>query len=359
MSHSVDQMMEGAASDAQTIVRPFVMNRWYLAAWSPEVQAGASLKRTLLGQQVLLLRAENGEVAAIGNRCPHRFASLGNGRFEAGVVQCPYHGLSFDMKGHCVHNPHGDGVIPDRAKVPSYPLVERYGALWLWPGESEAADPETIPDVSFLDRVPPTDRGLGYLNTKANYELMSDNIMDLSHIDFVHLTTLSTEGELSATKVKARLNGDVVTAQWSVTGKGMVKDRELRKGALVTTTYDVTWHPVGVMALRVESNPVDTEGDSILELSVHIMTPETENTTHYFFETGQGGQKEGVEIMLNVFRDEDGAMLEEVQENMEDQEFWSLNPLILTHDTAAVMARRVVQRLKRQEIGDRLGAGAL
>src|SRR5687767_3626425 len=88
---------------------PYLLNCWYVAAWASELPRGKHMKRVLLDKQVLLMRAANGDVAAIGNICPHRFASLSEGRFEDGVVECPYHGLRFDMGGQCVYNPHGDG----------------------------------------------------------------------------------------------------------------------------------------------------------------------------------------------------------------------------------------------------------
>src|SRR5687767_14368566 len=98
---------------------PYLLNCWYLAAWANEVRPGQTVKRVLLDRPVLLIRDHDGSTAAIGNVCPHRFASLSNGTFEGGLVECPYHGLRFDMTGQCVHNPHGDGRIADRARVPS------------------------------------------------------------------------------------------------------------------------------------------------------------------------------------------------------------------------------------------------
>ena len=197
----------------------YLLNSWYIAAWAYEVQPGGHMKRILLDRPVLLMRAEDGNVAAIGNVCPHRFASLSGGEFSNGLVECPYHGLRFDMTGQCVHNPHGDGRIAERARVPSFPLVERHGALWIWFGDPMLAEPEDIPDLSFLNTPKGEDHSSGYLRTEANYQLLSDNILDLTHADFIHRSTLGTEGELTGSEAKARLKGNSVTVEWSFVGK--------------------------------------------------------------------------------------------------------------------------------------------
>jgi len=305
---------------------------------------------------VLLMRTEKGDVAAMGNICPHRFASLSDGRFEAGVVECPYHGLRFNMSGQCIHNPHGDGVIAERARVPSYPLVERYGALWIWPGKAEVADPAAIPDLSFLDAVPPSERGSAYLRPKANYQLLCDNILDLSHIDFIHRTSLGTAGELTSAKARARLRNDVVTVEWSFAGKGMVKERGIRAYDEGQFRFIVTWYPAGVMVLSIESTPVGSDVATTARNAVHIMTPETDRSTHYFFEGGVPERKQLVEASLKIFEEEDSAMLEQVQKNMGNRDFWALEPLILANDSGAVLARRTLQRLIRLENGEQAEA---
>ncbi|HMO74372.1 MAG TPA: aromatic ring-hydroxylating dioxygenase subunit alpha [Sphingopyxis sp.] len=328
---------------------PYLLDCWYVAAWASELRPGEHRKRVLLDRPVLLMRGAKGGVAAIGNVCPHRFASLSEGRFEDDLVECPYHGLRFDMEGRCVHNPHGDGRIAERARVADYPLVERHGALWIWPGDRAAADPARIPDLSLLETASPDDRAPGHLLTKANYQLLSDNILDLSHADFIHPATLGTGGEIARAGARARLHGDIVTVEWAFTGKGMAMERPLRDGAEVNSRFEVTWYPAGVMILRNEIGPVGDGGPGAARAGVHIMTPETARTTHYFFENADAGRRQKLALALDVFEREDGVMLEEVQRNMGDRDFWDLEPLVLSNDSGAILARRVLQRLIRGE----------
>ncbi|WP_197277087.1 aromatic ring-hydroxylating dioxygenase subunit alpha [Sphingomonas profundi] len=339
-----------SAKHANGAAPAFLRNCWYVAAWGSELPPGTHMKRILLDRPILLMRDEEERAAAIGNVCPHRFASLSAGRFQDGLVECPYHGLRFDMAGRCVLNPHGDGRIAERARVHSYPLVERHGALWIWPGDAEAADPASIPDLSFLDTPSPADRAPGYLLTPANYQLASDNILDLSHSDFLHHATLGTAGELAGSPAKARLHGDAVTIEWAFEGKGMVLQRPLRDHADVHTRFEVSWYPAGVMIIR---NEVQLAGDPASlkkKAGVHIMTPETARTTHYFFENGEAERKQMLQLALKVFESEDGVMLEDVQANMGGRGFWEMEPLVLSNDSGAILARRVLDRLIRQEM---------
>ena len=114
----------------------FLKNAWYVAAWSAELEAGRLLARRLLDEPVVLYRDSEGHAWALADRCPHRFAPLSMGQLVNGHVQCRYHGLRFEGGGACVHNPHGP--VPRAAHVRSYPLLERYSAVWIWMGDPAA-----------------------------------------------------------------------------------------------------------------------------------------------------------------------------------------------------------------------------
>ena len=192
---------------------PYLRNTWYVAGWADELAPGAVLARRLLDEPVVMFRDAAGTAQALHDRCPHRFVPLSAGRVlpDTGNLQCGYHGLQFDGTGHCVHNPHCDGAIPKAAKVRAYPLVERHSLLWIWMGDVEAATPDTIPDFSCMD----TDGwyvGQGYLRPRANYVLEVENILDLSHIEFLHSELLGSEAVKRA-RTEVRQEGRSV---WSL-----------------------------------------------------------------------------------------------------------------------------------------------
>ena len=126
----------------------YLRNAWYVAAWADDLGDGQVLGRTILKEPVVLYRMANGEVAAIQNRCSHRFAPLSMGKIVGGNrLQCPYHGLEFDASGACVLNPHGNKHIPSRAHIRGFPVTEKHKAIWIWMGD-QPADPAKVPDFS-------------------------------------------------------------------------------------------------------------------------------------------------------------------------------------------------------------------
>src|SRR5262245_48800782 len=161
----------------------FLRNAWYVAGFSTEV-THEPLARTLLNEQVVLFRTQGGKVGALENRCVHRLMPLAKGRVDGENIVCCYHGLTFDCSGKCVHVPR-QSTPPSGLGVRSYPVVERYGAIWIWMGETGLGDESRIFECPLLD--PAGGDGLRvYFYVKANYLFINDNLADLLHIGFLH-----------------------------------------------------------------------------------------------------------------------------------------------------------------------------
>ena len=99
-----------------------------------------------------------------------------------------YHGLTYGPDGKCVLIP-GQDRIPVKAVVKTYPVVERYKLVWIWMGDPEKADPALVPDVHWMDS-PGWVAAEGYHHVAANYKLLNDNLLDLSHETYVHGKTI-------------------------------------------------------------------------------------------------------------------------------------------------------------------------
>ncbi len=335
----------------------FLQNAWYVAAFSKEVTADVPFSRTLLGRPIVLYRDENGAAVAFDDRCPHRFAPLSHGRVIDGAIECPYHGLRFASSGQCVFNPHGDGRTPSAAVVRRYPTRERYGAIWFWPGDPERADTVPLREFDFLDpqRYFTSE---GYLLTRANYQLSADNLLDLSHFQYLHPNTLGSD-TLARGTLRSSDDGDKVwvcrqasaerlqpfVAQAFGVTPGKRADREL----------DVRWEPPGLLTIIVRVRETDAPVEATrVGISAHWLTPETESSTHYFFafglphEMGEAGRalvQTSVEGLMAPFRDEDLPMLEAQQRALGTREFWAMQPVMLSIDAGAVRARRIMERL--------------
>ena len=342
----------------------YLKNTWYVAAWDDEVPPGLILARTYLDEPVILFRDSQGRPQAIGDRCPHRFAPLSKGCVKGDAVQCVYHGLKFDGSGKCTHNPHGNGNIPSQAKVRAYPMIERHSILWIWMGDPDKADGDLIPDYS--QSLSPEKRFVGkdYLHARANYQLETDNIMDLSHIEFLHPGSLGSEA-VSRAKTEVKQVGNTVYSNRLTRDERLHESLEERynvtAGEQVDRWLDVRWDPPANMELWVGIAPTGADDPRKVGKRIpfnHFFTPETEKTAHYWFSTsyprrmGEEGERrarEDVKYLRGPFESEDLPMLEAQQKAMGDAEFWSLKPILLPGDAAAVRARRVMDALIKEE----------
>jgi phenylpropionate dioxygenase-like ring-hydroxylating dioxygenase large terminal subunit len=193
-------------------VSRFIRNAWYMAAWSEEL-TDQLLSRRVFDRQIVLFRRKDGAAQALADRCPHRFAPLSRGTRDGDAIVCAYHGLRFDGSGRCVRNPYAD-AIPHQAQVDSWAVVERHDILWLWGGTTGTADPALIPDFSPVAESSQVHAVRGYTLLRAPYEYGIDNLMDLSHIEFVHRGSFAGNGVIFAGTHRVREEGAAIHSDW-------------------------------------------------------------------------------------------------------------------------------------------------
>ena len=191
----------------------FLKNAWYVAAWDSEVTRDLR-PVTVLGEEIVLYRTAAGRVAALENACPHRKLPLSMGRLKGDdQVECGYHGLTFDTTGTCTRVP-GAERIPHVACVRSYPVEERYGMVWIWMGDAERADPAEIFRVEHWgDPAWGVNRGESMM-LECNYLYMTDNLLDPSHVAWVHQTSFGSAA-CEETELQTVVGADGVTvSRW-------------------------------------------------------------------------------------------------------------------------------------------------
>jgi vanillate O-demethylase monooxygenase subunit len=173
----------------------FLKDCWYVAAWGSEVTS-APLARTICGEPIVLFRAANGMVVALEDRCCHRNLPLSMGKVEGNDIRCGYHGLKFDRSGACTEVP-GQTQVPPGACVRSHKLVERWKLVWIWIGDAAKADESDLPDWHYIDDpawAAIAGNDAKPIHMKCNWELHNDNLLDLSHVVYVHPGTLGSAG---------------------------------------------------------------------------------------------------------------------------------------------------------------------
>jgi phenylpropionate dioxygenase-like ring-hydroxylating dioxygenase large terminal subunit len=333
-----------------------LQNIWYVAAWAHEV-TDELFSRKIAGEAIVFFRTSNGSVAAVEDRCPHRFAPLSMGRIRGDNVECGYHGLQFDASGACAHNPHGK-VIPAACRVKSFQVVERHNILWVWMGDPTLANPDTIPDFGYL--VDPERKTIyGGTAVAASYELIADNLMDASHTQYVHLDLLGTEA-FANSEHKVIEEGNSVHSNYMIANSAVpAAYRDYFDADIERVDYSVNfqWQPPGLVINRVSLVPADRPEKAVYRTGTHLMTPETETSCHYFFAHTRNFQLHDTRVDARTRRwqklgltEQDGPIIEACQRVMGDEsDLTKLKPILFPFDEAAVRVRRVIDRMIKVE----------
>jgi phenylpropionate dioxygenase-like ring-hydroxylating dioxygenase large terminal subunit len=265
----------------------YLKNRWYVAAWARELDDGP-VGRTIMDEPVVFFRTTEGNMAALEDACAHRYMPLSHGKVAGERIQCPYHGLEYDRMGQCVHVP-GQTHVPPGATVRSYPVAEKWRYVWVWMGDPALADESTIPDYHWNDD--PAWVAVGdYFYVKGSYRLLIDNLLDLSHVAYVHATTLGTDG-VANFPVKVRRDPDTVHVERWIFDEpappmfklvGGFTDKVDRWQLIHHLEPSHFMIDVGC-AVAGTGAPEGDRSQGMTMYSNHTLTPETETSTHYFW----------------------------------------------------------------------------
>jgi phenylpropionate dioxygenase-like ring-hydroxylating dioxygenase large terminal subunit len=335
----------------------FLKNGWYCAGWMHELDAGP-IARRMLDEPVLVFRAADGAAVAVQGRCPHRFAPLHRGTIAGDTITCPYHGLVFDKAGQCIHNPHGDGELPKNADLRNYPVVENQGVVWVWLGDPTLAASTPVVDTGFAVD-PGYATAFGYLSVDAHYQLIIDNLLDLTHPAILHVNSISSP-EYMGEKMQHRFRqeGTVIHSDYLfkdvAASPGLAPlwgDRRSDVRAMMAL------YPPSNLMLDFRMNEVDGPMDEGLFMpTAHLLVPESETRTHYFYAMGRNAQIDDhglnaiiAEVARKAFAEEDEPMIRGCQEMMGTHDLFSLKPTMLKTDVAAVRARLLLDKLIAEE----------
>jgi len=341
----------------------FILNAWNAAACHHEVGDEALFARRIADRPLLFYRTANGDPVAMVDRCPHRFAYLSKGRRIGDEVECIYHGLRLGPDGACTRSPY-QKTPPARARVQTYPVVERHRMIWVWLGDPALADPALIPDHSHLDDE--TMRPLvWHVKFDGNWQLGNDNLMELTHLFWLHTSTIGgwkpDAGGTPGEKYTARVEGDKVLSRTFVPNieRASVFDNGIPAGQPFDQWNDTEWVAPANMKFIMGAVPTGapTETNRPYMVQSHLITPETPTTSHYFSGLSRTFQMEGgpdldeklIAFFKGIFEREDGPMMADIQQQMGDADLFDLDPLILPRDSGAILVRREVSRRLAEE----------
>ena len=332
----------------------FPRNAWYIAAWGDDL-TDVPLARRICGEPIVLFRDGEGHAAALADRCCHRSAPLSLGRVVAEGIECGYHGLVIDRAGKCVKVP-GQRLIPSDATVRSYPLIEKNQFLWIWLGEPSLADPALIVDFPYHDDAVRWPHKHTTYPIKGNYMLMVDNLMDLTHLGYLHAKTIggNPSQHVAAEMKTERTPTGVRFTRWmrnSPPPPSYVKaagfqgriDR-LQVFEFVAPATILQW--TGATDAGSGKDPDDFEFKFRL---FHGLTPETETNCFYFWSAANGYRQDDPATTEQLFGEiafafrEDAAMVEAQQARL--SEFGEGGLVDIASDATRMTMRRHVDRM--------------
>ncbi|MBL8664078.1 MAG: aromatic ring-hydroxylating dioxygenase subunit alpha [Candidatus Odyssella sp.] len=331
----------------------FLRNQWYVAATTKEI-GRALLARKILGEPLILYRTAAGAPVAMEDRCPHRAAPLSRGKLIGDVVQCPYHGMDFAPDGKCTHIP-GQESIPPRLKARTFPMAEKHGWAWIWMGDAAKADPALIHDYHWNEE-PGWEPVFGYTHVNAEYRLVVDNLMDLTHETFVHPTSIGQTAVAETPITTTMENGKVKVSRLMPGIPAPPLFAKLRGLTTIDRWQHIYFDLPAHVRIDAGGVPADTKDRArgLNWMVQNAMTPETERSTHYFwaisrcFEVGDAAVSRTIHGQITNIFQEDCAILEEQQKRLDND---PLNrPLLATNcDAGSVAARKMIDQALARE----------
>ncbi|NNN19296.1 MAG: aromatic ring-hydroxylating dioxygenase subunit alpha [Acidimicrobiaceae bacterium] len=341
-------------------MNPFVLNEWYVAAWGTEVSSDP-LARTICGDPIVFFRGESGSVTALADRCVHRCYPLSLGKVKGDVIECGYHGFTYDCSGTCVSVP-GQTNIPRTARVKSYPVIEQGPWIWVWVGEPEKAASVEVPSHDWLqDNKWRWIGNLAHISCRSG--LLVDNLMDLSHESYLHAGFIGTP-EVAATPIESSVDHEA----------GIVRvDRHMQNvecppfyskssgiSGRIDRWQDIEYRPPCLYVLHsrvaptgVIPNPDGSDPEAIHMKILYAVTPETENSTWDFYAVARDFSVEDdwvseflTEMQDTVVRQDVDAL--NVLEKVIESEGEKVRELSIRIDAGGLAARHMLKKMRER-----------
>jgi phenylpropionate dioxygenase-like ring-hydroxylating dioxygenase large terminal subunit len=323
----------------------YIRNRWYAVALARDI-ARQPVQEWLLDEPIVLYRRADNEVVVLRDRCPHRLVPLSRGTVIGDEIQCRYHGFQFDSTGRCTKIP-GEKTVPSAVRVQALPAVESLGMVWVWPGDPARVDQSLIPTFPWMDQP-------GFLTRhirrvfEAPFGLIVDNLMDLTHVHFVH----------SIIGVDNLVHESEPMQVWEEADHVLYK-RDLRQGAFTAhgLYVEIRGEFIPPSLILTGSVPKREGSDEIQPMPMsqvlHCLTPRTPTSTTYLALKSwnillRPHEVVAVEHQMAITIDEDKEIIE-AQHRNRCAAVGKLEERLIRADRAAVMARRAYERILDSE----------
>ena len=331
----------------------YVLNTWYVAAWSTEVTR-KPVRRVICEQPIVLFRTQDNEAIALADRCAHRAFPLSEGRTVGDSVECGYHGFTYGPDGMCTKVP-AQTSIPERAKVRKYPVVEQDGWIWVWTGDPELADPADVPDTHWM--VDPEWATVTHsYHFKCRADLIHDNLLDLTHESFLHQTTVGDD-YIYEHGITVEVDGNVVSVDRlmpSVEAPPLYAETMDARGLFDRFHCTEFFVPnLHVLHSGITGEGKPREEGFLIKVLNGITPIDAHNSWYYYafsrnFAVDNEQATEDLRVGLATVLDEDATALEAQEIGMQTRPEGEFDVLI-AQDGGVARARRILSALLKQE----------
>jgi phenylpropionate dioxygenase-like ring-hydroxylating dioxygenase large terminal subunit len=333
----------------------YVRNAWYVSAWTHEIGSERPVGVRVLNESIVIWRNAAGGLAAFEDRCIHRLPPLSLGRCEADRLRCMYHGLLYDRTGRVVEIP-GQDHIPRNLRLRVYPVVERHGWVWIWMGDAPA-DESLIPPIMGLDQ-PDFLFTHGQLDYVAEARLVNDNLLDLSHIGFLHANSAQLSETWARERPRITEHERGVRSERWIRNEGALGDVDSREQ--VDTYICSEFFVPGVLFFTPRTFPVGTADAlngqrpdpsvGVEDFATHAVTPVTDKTARYLYINGaqrRGDRPPPEKAPLERIFAEDRTIIEAQQRNIDVTPNSRFMPIAA--DKGLILFNRLIEKLAREE----------
>lgn len=343
-----------SASELADIHTPLLYDYWYVAALGSEISRDLR-ERTILNRSLVMYRNEDGSPIILQNRCAHRSFPLDKSTLEDGGIRCRYHGIKYNHDGEITDVPCQDNC--PRTGIKKYITKEIGPCVWIWMGEESDADETTIPELPVHDMDKWSHVVGNYNYLKGSYILMQENLCDLSHLPFLHADTFKFPKEYTAAPIEVERDGNRVTFYREMADWNLLKP--FFHPGLDFGNQQVIYRSGGEFVTPATNKgygllyPVDEDGTEQAPVGHyvnHYVTPESENTCHYFWyvarnyalDDAEYSKKQG-DMVQRGFK-EDLVAINLLQDMLEKDQH-DYKEIGIKADKPGVMMRKIIKGL--------------
>ncbi len=338
---------------------PFIRNAWYVACYSRDILPGKIFSRRILGENVVFYRKTDGTVVAMKDRCPHRSFPLSSSSLDGDDIVCGYHGIRFGADGMCKHVP-TQSSTPRALRVPSFVAVETAPVVWIWMGDEQLARQTALPDAAWMLDSYGWGTSYDYLKVDSSYVFLHENLVDLSHLTFLHANTFGTPDYASA-PFETEITDDAIIVRRTVQPTRLppvyanpLGMQGVAAARIVTSTYLSPGLSISAVVLRNLEQPEHERIDHHIR-TAQLLTPCDYRTVHYHFVVGRDFVKEDTSVSDFILQGVKAAFIEDVfalesitRVRREDTDIHFAEKSV-SSDRAGVMLRRRLQSLAEKE----------